>query len=437
MSLGGGGVSCVICDKTAFPAETISFDKSPYHSECFRCMGDKGEGEVCNKQLEASSCSKYDNKLYCKQCFAKGGFSQKQRNVKWTPKEGGGSSGPSKFGGGGNPCFLCAKTVYPAETLSYDKKIYHIDCFKCTTCDLKVGASNASMYEEKVYCKKCFTTGGFTQKQRNVKWEKKETSGSSGIASKFGGGGVKCKICDKTVYSAETVSFDKVAYHGDCFRCKDCNNKLSPSNANAYEGELYCKKCFTKGGFSQKQRNVKWAKKEGTASTEPSKFGGGGTLCAICDKTVYPAETIAYEKKAYHQECFKCSDCDKKVTTSACAKFEEKIYCTQCFAKGGYVRKQAQTKKADTGEPKEYDERFAQFGGGGDKCTVCAETVFPAEMLSFEKFIFHTQCFKCVHDECPKGGSALNVNDAQYKKTEEGISVYCTKCFGELNLNRA
>jgi hypothetical protein len=42
------------------------------------------------------------------------------------------------------------------------------------------------------------------------------------------------------------------------------------------------------------------------------KFGGGGNNCVICAKIAYPAETIQYEKKAYHVECFQCSECKKK-----------------------------------------------------------------------------------------------------------------------------
>lgn len=105
---GGGGTSCTICQKVAFPAETISYEKKPYHIECFRCQETVGEG-VCGKKLEPSSCSGYEGKIYCKQCFDRGGYTQKQRNVKWTPRLS--VSGPTKsrFGGGGTPCEICAK----------------------------------------------------------------------------------------------------------------------------------------------------------------------------------------------------------------------------------------------------------------------------------------------------------------------------------------
>lgn len=440
MSLGGGGTICTVCEKTAFPAETVSYEKKPYHVDCFRCQETVGEG-TCDKRLEQSSCAGYNGKIYCKQCFDKGGYAQKQRNVKWTPKTSSGPATKSKFGGGGTPCEICQKTVYPAEALSYEKKIYHNDCFKCTTCAKKITGANAAAFEDNVYCKRCFADGGYAQKQRNVKWEKKESSGSA-AASKFGGGGVPCKICAKSVYPAETVSFDKQTYHSECFKCETCSKKMNPSDAAQYEDKIYCRKCFAEGGFTSKQRNVKWEAKESTGSTNRFNLGGGGNKCGVCDKTVYPAETVSYEKKAYHPNCFQCSECTKKLTPSSCGKFEEdgveKLFCTQCFARGGYAKKQAQIKKTDSGAPKSYDNRFAKFGGGGNKCVICEKTVYSAELLSFEKNNFHVSCFKCSNEGCSKGGKPITVNDAQYQKHEGGtITVYCSKCFGELGLNRA
>jgi len=261
------------------------------------------------------------------------------------------------------------------------------------------------------------------------------------VASKFGGGGVPCKICTKNVYPAETVSFDKETFHGDCFKCGTCTKKMTPSDAARFEDKYYCKKCFVDGGFNAKQRNVKWEAKESSGNAVASKFGGGGNSCAVCDKTVYPAETVSYEKKAYHGDCFCCSECSKKLTPSGAGKFEEdgveKIFCTQCFAKGGYARKQAATAKP-TGAPKSYDNRFSKFGGGGNKCVICTKTVYPAEQLSFEKNIFHIACFKCSHEGCSKGGKPITVNDAQYQKHPDGsLTVYCSKCFGELRIGKS
>merc|ERR1719223_2541986 len=283
---------------------------------------------------------------------------------------------------------------------------------------------------DKLYCEQCWTKGGYGNKQRNVKWVKKEsTGGTSAIASKFGGGGVKCEVCEKSVYPAELVRFEKKNYHAQCMKCTGdgCDKKLSASTANLFENKLYCKKCFEAGGFARKQRNVKWVKKEGTSSGTASKYGGGGVNCAICDKKVYPAEQISFEKKAYHGNCFKCSeeDCQKKLTASQAALFEDRLVCRKCFAAKGYNRQQAKsatTNKSGSSAP--VDSRFAKFGGGGESCKLCGGKVYSAEKISFEKNAYCTKCFVCQEPSC---GKKLIPSTAEWRKEDE--SIHCQKCF--------
>jgi cysteine/glycine-rich protein len=246
---GGGGSLCAICTKTVYPAETVQYEKKPYHVDCFKC-------NVCDKKMENSSkADLYEDKLFCKSCFAKGGYAQKQKNVVWTASEGG-SAPASKFGGGGTSCHICSKTVYPAETVTYDKICYHQDCFKCTTCDKKMTPSGAAQFEGAVFCTKCFKDGGYHQKQAATA----KTGGGSGtgsaVASRFGGGGNKCVRCEKTVYPAETVSFEKNFFHPACFTCLGCSKQVSASGAEGQKKpdgtvDVYCKKCFMEKGLNR------------------------------------------------------------------------------------------------------------------------------------------------------------------------------------------
>jgi len=93
----------------------------------------------------------------------------------------------------------------------------------------------------------------------------------------------------------------------------------------------------------------------------------------------------------------------------------------------GYREKQLKAglgeKKATTADP-----RFAKFGGGGNKCRTCNETVYPAETILFEKNTYHQKCFLCLH--CKK---EVDPSGAEH----DGPDVYCKKCFHELGLNRA
>lgn len=360
---GGGGTKCTICDKTAYPAETISFEKKPYHIDCFRCQEATDGGGVCNKKMEgAAKASAYEGKIYCKQCFTRGGYTQKQRNVKWKKKEGSATSAvASKFGGGGSNCKVCQKTVYPAEALSYEKEVYHQACFVCThdklgdgvACGKKMTSSGAANFDDKLYCTQCFETGGYRQKQSKIK--KSTSSSSNAMASKFGGGGNKCEVCAKTVYQAETVSYEKKAYHPQCFVCvhvrecgTKCSKKLTPSSAKILEGSLYCSQCWEVGGYRQQQSKLKVGAPASAGTAKPADsrfagFGGGGNKCKKCEKTVYPAETLSFEKECFHQACFTCQKCDKKLTPSSAEgkKKDGKLeswHCKSCFQELGLHR---------------------------------------------------------------------------------------------------
>lgn len=350
----------------------------------------------------------------------------------------------SKFGGGGIKCTVCDKTSYPAETIMFEKKPYHGDCFRCSIDNKKLNPGSAQVYEDVIYCTHCFQKEGLSQKQRNVQWEKKETSSgdaNSGAANKYGGGGNPCKICTKTVYSAETLSFEKELYHPNCFMCTVCAKKLNTSEASSFEGDIVCRKCFAIGGYSQKQtQSAKqgWVPKESSGTAAASKFGGGGTKCEACAKTVYAAETVAFEKLGYHANCFKCHTCDKKMNPSGANKYDDDeagrlLLCTKCFGDGGYRQKQASVQhKPTTTTPA--DARFNKFGGGGTKCIRCAKNVYPAELVSFEKESFHSACLTCA--ECNK---KLVPGSAEcHRSKEEGVpnGIYCKPCFQTKGLHR-
>jgi cysteine/glycine-rich protein len=296
-----------------------------------------------------AGAANFEGTLFCKSCFQKGGYHQKQRNVVWTPSEAAGSAGPSKFGGGGQKCTVCEKTVYAAETVAYEKKPYHSDCFKCSNCTKRMTPSGAAIFEEKLFCTKCFDQGGYRTKQAATasKVQAVGSAGASSGPSKFGGGGNKCVKCDKTVYAAETVSFEKAAYHADCFRCDICTKLMNASGAAVYESQLLCTKCFKDGGYERKQANTARDYKP-SASAAPSKFGGGGAKCYSCGTTVYAAETLSYEKKPFHGDCFKCKNCSKKLQPSGAeAKHtgdDIEVYCKKCWGDLGLNRAQLNKK---------------------------------------------------------------------------------------------
>merc|ERR1712038_1763156 len=186
------------------------------------------------KKITTSDCMSDEGKLFCRKCAKANGITAKQLQSTKTWKSTGGG-GSSKFGGGGTKCALCGKTVYMGEQVVYEKKVYHPKCLKCSTCGKILQPAQTDSYEGKNYCHKCFATGGFANKQSKVKWKKGQNAG--GGSGKYGGGGVKCYNCGKTVYAGEKVTFEKHTYHVKCFKCDICGNKMTTSTANHFSLE--------------------------------------------------------------------------------------------------------------------------------------------------------------------------------------------------------
>jgi cysteine/glycine-rich protein len=262
--------------------------------------------------MTPSGAAIFEDKLYCSKCFEAGGFRTKQAAT--AAKVGGGaaaaSAGPSKFGGGGNKCIKCDKTVYAAETVSFEKQAYHADCFKCGNCSKVIAnASGAAVYEAQLLCTKCFKDGGYERKQANTAREYKASTSSA--PSKFGGGGAKCYTCNTTVYAAEAISYEKKSFHSDCFKCKNCSKKMSPSGAEAKhlgdEIEVYCKKCWGDLGLNRAHLN---AKSDGSApaavaaavADDPPAASDAGASDASYAAAAEPSYEAAPEEAAPAEE---------------------------------------------------------------------------------------------------------------------------------------
>ncbi|KAK4338400.1 hypothetical protein RND71_042887 [Anisodus tanguticus] len=173
----------------------------------------------------------------------------------------------------------------------------------------------------------------------------------------FTGSQQKCKVCEKTVYIAEMISTNGVAYHNTCFRCNHCNGRLA----------LYAPR---KTGHRSTSRDLPGNSVEGPVllppgrlvgkqnelNRSPSKvsalFSGTRDKCAACKKTVYPLEKVTVDGEMYHQLCFRCVHGGCKLTTSSYAAFEGRLYCKPHFSqlfkeKGSYnhLSKTASMKK--------------------------------------------------------------------------------------------
>ncbi|KAG9144877.1 hypothetical protein Leryth_027409 [Lithospermum erythrorhizon] len=164
----------------------------------------------------------------------------------------------------------------------------------------------------------------------------------------FSGTLQKCKSCDKIVHFAEMMSADGIPYHKTCFRCIQCNTRLTMSSYSLMNDALYCTPHFEQlvretGGSPAKTFQTSSKPKELTRS--PSKvstfFSGTQEKCAVCKQTVYPLEKVTVEGKFFHKLCFKCAYGGCKLTTSSYASLDDILYCKPHFSqlfkeKGSY-----------------------------------------------------------------------------------------------------
>jgi len=66
------------------------------------------------------------------------------------------------------------------------------------------------------------------------------------LSATLGSGAPKCKICGKTAYQLESITYDQATYHKRCFRCTKCESVVNLSKVAMIQGDLYCKTCFVK-----------------------------------------------------------------------------------------------------------------------------------------------------------------------------------------------
>ncbi|CAF1199877.1 unnamed protein product, partial [Adineta ricciae] len=53
--------------------------------------------------------------------------------------------------------------------------------------------------------------------------------------------------------------------------------------------------------------------------------------CALCQKSVFPAEEVIGAGQKYHKLCLKCSSCSTLLNSGNVSEHDKKIYCGGCY----------------------------------------------------------------------------------------------------------
>jgi len=172
-------------------------------------------------------------------------------------------------------CAGCGKDADAKDLLLQVKdSTYHVDCFKCSTCDkvlVQVEDDGSAI--------------------RSL--EDLDMDANGVLFCKDHGAKHTCAVCQEKIFSAEQAlqakldpSQDKLdVFHSRCFKCNVCNNAIAEIGGGyvAHEGKIFCKADFA----------------------EALQL-----FCSSCNVAI-PAgsEYVMLGDEKYHVDCFKCAKC--------------------------------------------------------------------------------------------------------------------------------
>ncbi|KAJ7588073.1 hypothetical protein C8J56DRAFT_940840 [Mycena floridula] len=153
----------------------------------------------------------------------------------------------SRFGGSSLKCPKCDSAIYAVEqVIGPGNKYYHKNCLCCVTCNKRVETFSLLEHDEQPYCKTCHSKQ-FGSRITTPRSSLGGTGSSqSSSPSRWGGGGVKCAKCEKTVYAAEQLNALSKTWHKGCLRCSECDVGVDPGRLNEHDGAPLCGKCYNK-----------------------------------------------------------------------------------------------------------------------------------------------------------------------------------------------
>eukprot|EP00808_Paulinella_micropora_P017319 g61646.t1 len=278
----GGGKKCVVCDKTVYPNEEVLFENKSYHTRCFACS-------ICNAVIQKTSeAGSMDGRVSHRRCF------------ETQMRESGGKYGGQKVVLGG-------KKVADAEKKEAESQGKALPPVERSTSPPPATEDGGASPVEQRSPREEDNTPALSVKDRMAALKVKsdepapERTTSSGEFDASGqkkkkkmnfGGGEKCVVCTKSVYSTEKVSFEGKTYHNTCFTCSICTKVIEKtSEAGSMDSKVSHRRCFEtqmreSGGKYGGQKVVLGGKKaaqEAVANGQPAVQEEDGAQAAEGD----------------------------------------------------------------------------------------------------------------------------------------------------------
>ena len=171
-------------------------------------------------------------------------------------------------------CEVCKEKIGAGEhQLSCDDHHWHENCFKCSSCEIKLDSEDFLMHENKVFCSECYSNNF----------------------------GEQCDRC-KQVIKGKLITANKKHFHLECFVCADCAESLTGRKFYKRDSSLYCAPCYDKN-FA--------------------------VACAKCTQYVR-TQGLRCKDKVYHKDCFLCTTCGKSLVSCSVVARSGGVYCHAC-----------------------------------------------------------------------------------------------------------
>lgn len=168
----------------------VKFEGILYHASCFKCV-------ECKTTIGETGFVPTEDRIYCKTCYTE------------------------KFG---VQCAQC-RTAIHSGGVTYKKKAYHSDCFKCQLCSEVLGSSSFANYNNQIICITCFG-------EEYCK---------------------KCEVCQEIVNpgkDGDTYAHEHYAWHGACLKCSECSISLTKDPFATLKKKIFCKDCLDKANIA-------------------------------------------------------------------------------------------------------------------------------------------------------------------------------------------
>lgn len=332
--------TCYACQEVILSDELIIFERNNYHKHCFYCT-------QCGKVLiNENNLREHESRPCCIQCF----------NEYFAIK-----------------CEQCAKPITTGESIKYNEKKYHPNCFLCVQCNKPIIDREFAVHNSKPCCLQCY---------------------NENLA-------LRCEKCGQTIFNEEYVMHNEHNYHPDCFRCERCNKVISDRTFPVHNLKPYCLGCYS----------------EYIAPT-----------CTRCSKPITIREVLLFDEKYYHPHCFRCVQCDHIINDSKIYTHNYNPYCLQCYNTTITSHCTECLKPINEEESIIFDGN--SYHADCFRCNQCYQVIKDSEIHKEKGKPCCIHCYdKYFQQQCSKCWRPITGRYTTYQgKTFHSYCFFCTKC---------